>query len=117
MNEAPLVRIVHPNPGQRLLLRSILEDHGRTVRTDPSWSVLLADRSEKAPAVILLKHSFVDVEGVDVLTLLRDRWPDAEILLLPEALEQTESWRDTVIQLLRHLDRLTAMQSVAERTA
>ena len=117
MNPSKTIVVLHPQAGQRLLLRSVLQDHGRSVVTDLSCSDLLADPSGLTPAVILLDRSYVAADGVDVLTRLQQKWPDTEVVILPQALEQTETWRDSIIQILKHLDRLISMKSTTELLA
>jgi len=117
MNPSKTIVVLHPQAGQRLLLRSVLQDHGRSVVTDLSCSDLLTDPSGLTPAVILLDRSYVAADGVDVLTRLQQKWPDTEVVILPQALEQTETWRDSIIQILKHLDRLISMKSTTELLA
>jgi len=103
MTDSAIVLVVHPESRMRLLLRSVLQDHGRTVLTEHSWSDLLSDRPGAVPAVILLDRSFVALEGVDALALLRGKWPGADIVVLPESLENADTWRDSMIDLLHHM--------------
>lgn len=114
MKDSRIVMAVHPESRMRILLRSMLQDPSRTVLTDHSWTDLLADRESTAPAIILLDRSFLGQDCVDVLSLIHERWPDAEIVILPEALESGETCRDAMIQLMRHVDRLLAMKSTRE---
>ncbi|HEV3026741.1 MAG TPA: hypothetical protein VG457_04170 [Planctomycetota bacterium] len=117
MSASKVVLLVHPDSRVRILLRSILQDQGRTVMTDHSWSDLLSDRSGDVPAVILMDRSILDQEGVDALSLFRRKWNDTEVILLPEGLEMASIPRDSMIQLLRHVDRLISMKSTKELLA
>jgi len=114
MSASKTVVVVHPASHVRIHLRSLLQDAGRTVLTDHSWSDLLSDRSGDVPAVILMDRSVLDQEGIDVLSLLRRKWSDTEVILLPEGLESTSTQRDNMTQLLRNLDRLLTMRSTKE---
>lgn len=108
---AKTVMVVHPQSRMRVLLRSVLQDHGRTVVTDHSCRDVLADRSDLAPAAILLDRSFLDPDEADVAALLRGKWPAAELVVLPLGIDQADTWRDAMIQLLRHLDGLPTLQT------
>jgi len=103
LRHSNIVLVVHPESRIRLLLRSVLQDHGRTVMTEHSWSDLLSDRSGAVPAVILLDRSYVAQEGVEALGLLRRQWPGTEILILPGSFDDAETWRDSMIGLLHHM--------------
>jgi FixJ family two-component response regulator len=112
-----VVLVVHPDSQMRILLRSILQDESRTVLTDHSCSDLLSDQLGDVPAVILMDRSFLNQQGVDVLSLFHRKWNDTEVVLLPEGLEIASTQRDTLIQLLRHVDRLLSMKSTKELLA
>lgn len=101
MEALQLVIVAHPESPSRLLLCAVLEDHGRRVLAHASAAELLADRSATPPDAILLHPSTAAAEPE-----LRRKWPDADLVVLPGSLEREESWRDAVIQLLYHLDRL-----------
>lgn len=112
--DSKIVTAVHPDSQVRILLRCVLQDRARTVLTDHSWRDLLADGGAPQPSVLLIDRSFIGEHGMDVLHLLHERWPDSEILILPEALEVEERRRDAMVQLLRHVDRLLAMKTSRE---
>jgi DNA-binding response OmpR family regulator len=114
MSHEKVVLVVHPESRMRILLRSVLQDHGRQVLTDHSLTDVLADRSAEIPAVILLDRSFVAQDGVDVWSLFRQKRHDTETVLLPEGLESADRWRDCMIQVLRHLDRMLVMKPTRE---
>jgi FixJ family two-component response regulator len=112
-----MVTVVHPDPQTRVLLRSVLQAQGRAVATDHSCGDLLGDRSGVEPGVILLDRSFLVREGVDVLSLLRRKWGESEIVFLPEGLEGADGTSAIVVQLLRHVDRLLNMRTTRELLA
>ncbi len=114
MKASKFVMVIHPDSDMRNALRSVLQDHQRRVITGDSWLDLISDRSGESPAVILLDRTLLNPEKVDVLSLLHQRWTDSEIVLLPEGLENPGTRADTMIQLLRHIDRLLAMTSTRE---
>lgn len=117
MSKSKMVTVVHPDPQARILLRSVLQDQGRSVATDHSCTDLLGDRSGVEPGVILLDRSFLVREGMDVLSLLRRKWAEAEIVFLPENLEGADAKSAPVVQLLRHVERLLNMRTTRELLA
>ncbi len=117
MSTSKAILIVHPDPNVRAALRQLLEDQGRTILTDPSGSDLPSEPWADAPAVILMDQSYLDREGVDVLSLCRRKWNDAEIVLLPQGLETAGPRRESVLRLLGHVDRLLSMKSTRELLA
>jgi len=117
MSGTKAVLVVHPDSPVRLLLRSLLGARGRTVWTGHSWSDLLSDRSGDAPDVILMDRSYLDREGMDVLSLCRRKWNDAEVVLLPKGLETVSAPGDNLLQLLGHVDRLLSMKTTRELLA
>ena len=106
MKDSRIVTALHPNSTMRILLRSMLQDPGRTVITDHSWTDLLADSDAPAPDVLLLDPSFIGQDDVDVPSLLHERWPHAEVVVLPPGLDDDALRRDAMIRLLRTVDDL-----------
>jgi len=117
MSPSKVILVVHPDSHMRSHLRHLLQDQGRTVLTDHSCSDLLSDPRGDTPAVILLDRSFLDQEGIDILSLFRRRWNDTEVVLLPAGLENPSTGRESMIQLLRHVDRLLSMKSTKDLLA
>jgi hypothetical protein len=101
--------VVYPDSQMRIRLRSILQDQSRTVMTDHFCLGLISDQSGDDPAVILRDRSVLDQEGVDVLSFFHRKWNDSKVVLLPEGLDITSTQRDSMIQPLRHADRLPSM--------
>lgn len=112
-----VVVVLHPESQVRMLLRSVLQDARRTVLTDHSWSDLLADRSSAVPSVILMDRSMLDHAGMDVLSQLRQKWSEAEIVFLPEGLLRPEATQVALSHLTRHVDRLLSMKTTRELLA
>jgi len=112
-----MVMVVHPDTQTRILLRSMLQDQGRKVVTGDSWLDLIGDRSGAAPDIILLDRSLLNPERMDVLSSVHQKWNNAEIVYLPEGLNNPKTRADSMIQLLRHLDRLLAMMPTHELLA
>ncbi|HZE96854.1 MAG TPA: hypothetical protein VE981_07500 [Planctomycetota bacterium] len=114
MGASKIVTVVHPDSRTRILLRSVLQNHGCEVLTDHSWSHLLSDSSGAVPAVILIDRSLIHQDVGDGLSILQRKWVDSEIVLLPGDLMTADTVTSTVTQLLAHVDRLLAMKTTRE---
>src|SRR4051812_26101032 len=106
MSASKIVTLVHSDSQVRIHLRTLLQDRGWTVLTDHCCRDLLADRTAATPAVILLDRSMLGEAGLDILSGLRERWPDTQIVYLPE-----DEGPASLAQLVPHLDRLVSMKT------
>src|SRR5262249_39346276 len=53
-----------------------------TVAQGGAAALAFADQASSAPDIVLLDYKMPDWTGLDLATPLRQRWPDAEIVLL-----------------------------------
>jgi DNA-binding NarL/FixJ family response regulator len=110
MSASRTVTVVHPDSQSRIHLRTLLQDRGLIVLTDHSWVDLLSDREATAPGVLLLERSLIGAEDlIEVLSRIRERWPETHIVFLPE----DPSPASTALLLL-HIDRLVCMKSTRD---
>jgi DNA-binding response OmpR family regulator len=117
MRTSKVVTVVHPDSKDRISLRSILEAHGCTVATDHSCADLLSGESSVRPDLILLDPSLLADEGFDVLSQLRDKWDQAEVVFLPEGLSSETTRSAFTAQLLSIIDRFLQMQTTRDLLA
>jgi len=106
------VIVVHPDSKSRIALRGVLESRGIHVATDHSSADLLAWTSDLRPDLVLLDRSLVAVDGVDLLSEIRRKWKETEIVLLPEELGDR-----SFTTLLDIVDRLLGMRTTRELLA
>jgi DNA-binding response OmpR family regulator len=111
MRPSRAVMAVHPDSEMRVMLRSMLEAHGCTVATDHSCGDVLARNVQ--PQVILVDRSLLPHEGIDVLTQLNQRWPEAQIVFLPEEMDHTTKG-SLEPQLLGIVERMLKMRPTRE---
>ena len=114
MRTTKAVTIVHPDCRIRIALRGLLEAHGCTVSTDFSCADLLAGKSDLRPDLILIDHRLLEHEGLDVLSQLRRRWEESEIVLLPDSVNDEAGAVALATQLLRVVDRLLQMRTTRD---
>src|SRR5271168_1420769 len=75
------ILIVDDEPELRQLLKTILEPDF-TVTEAENAAALLKCFSQDAPDVILLDLKLPDVNGLDLLPLIKKSWPDTEVIVL-----------------------------------
>ena len=114
MRTTKAVTIVHPDSRIRIALRGLLEAHGCTVSTDFSCADLLAGKSDVRPDLILADRRLVEHEGLDVLSLLRRRWDESEIVFLPDTVTDEAGATALATQLLRIVDRLLQLRTTSD---
>jgi DNA-binding response OmpR family regulator len=114
MKGSKSVTVVHPDSKTRILLRSILEDHGCTVATDHSCADLMTGSADAHPDVILIDRSLLSREGIDVLSDLSRRWEEAQIVFLPEGLGDAGARAAIGPQLLGIVDRMLRLKPTSE---
>ena len=114
MNTPKTVTVVHPASQVRIALRGILEMHGWAVATDHSPADLLMGDSGVRPDLILLDRSLLADVGPDMLSRLRQRWEDTEIVFLPAAMTRDEEITNYLSPLLGIVDRLLNMRTTRE---
>jgi DNA-binding response OmpR family regulator len=112
-----IVTVVHPDSETRRFLQSALQAQGRTVVTNPTWSALLSDRSAVDPGVILLDRALSGPDGIEVLSLINQKWVESVIVFLPEGLEDPGTRLSSVRALIRNVERLLGMQSTRDLLA
>jgi len=114
MNTAKTVTVVHPASRVRIALRKTLEVHGWAVATDHSCADLLMGDSGVRPDLILLDRSLLVDKGSDLLSRLRQRWEDTEVVFLPAAVTNGDEIPPYLPQLLGIVDRLLKMRTTRE---
>jgi len=114
MRSTKAVTVVHPDSRIRISLRTLLESHGCTVSTDYSCSDLLTGASDVRPDLILVDRPLLDSEGIEVLSRLSARWPETEIVFLPEGLTAERGASTFASPLLRIVDRLLEMRTTRD---
>ena len=114
MNTAKTVTVVHPDTRVRIALRGTLENHGWAVATDHSCADLLIGDSAVRPDLILLDRSLLADDGSDMLSLLRQRWEDTEVVFLPAAITSDGEISNYLAPLLGVVDRLLKMRTTRE---
>ncbi|RPH48145.1 MAG: response regulator [Planctomycetota bacterium] len=114
MNPSKTVTVVHPASRVRIALRGTLEHHGWAVATDHSCADLLMGDSGVRPDLILLDRSLLADDGSDMLSLLRQKWEDTEIVFLPAAITNDDQIPGYLPQLLGIVDRLLKMRTTRE---
>lgn len=102
------VIVVHPESRIRILLRSALEARGLLVATDHSGADLLAWVSDFRPDLVLVDRA----EGLELLSEMARRWPEAESVRLPEELGP-----ESLKSLLGHVERLLGMTTTRKLLA
>lgn len=112
MSTPKVITVVHPDSQQRVLLRSVLQARGLVVVTDHSCRDLLGDSSDVNPGVILIERSALGEEGLEVLSQLRRKWTESEIVFLPERLDPSG-----LAQLILNIDRLLGMRTTQDLLA
>jgi len=100
------VIVLHPESQVRIMLRSELERRGLLVATDHSGADLLAWASDLRPDLVLVDRSILEREGLELLSSMANRWPEAENVRLPETLDPA-----SLASLLGHVERLLHMHS------
>jgi CheY-like chemotaxis protein/predicted kinase len=80
----PKVLLIDDDLDFSFTLREMLEQAGCdvVVANGGAEALAWADQSSTAPDVVLLDYSMPDWTGLDLAPPLRERWPDAEIVLL-----------------------------------
>ena len=84
LSRAPRVLVVDDDVDFTATMREVLETAGCDVAVAQGGAEALAwaAQSTCAPDVVLLDYSMPEWTGLDVAPQLRQRWPDAEIVLL-----------------------------------
>ena len=114
MKGSKTVTVVHPASRVRIALRKTLENQGWAVATDHSCADLLVGDSGVRPDLILLDRSLLGGEGSELLSQLRQRWEDAEIVFLPAAVTDDGDITNYLAPLLGVVDRLLKMRTTRE---
>src|SRR5689334_23220783 len=114
MRTSKSVMVVHPDSKVRILLRSLLEDHGCTVATDHSCADLMTGSADARPDVILVDRTLLSREGIDVLSDLSRRWQEAQIVFLPEGLAGAGARAAIGPQLEGVVDRMLSLKPTRE---
>ena len=114
MSTSKTVTVVHPASRVRIALRGTLERHGCAVATDHSCADLLMGDSGVRPDLILLDRSLLADEGSEMLSHLRQKWEDTEIVFLPAAITNDDETPTYLPQLLGIVDRLLKMRTTRE---
>lgn len=92
----PQVLLVEDDTSIRVALTRSLHDHGHVVRTAVSGITALSDAVEQKPDVVLLDLGLPDIDGADVLSMLR-AVSDVPVIVATA--------RDDEAEIVRLLDR------------
>jgi DNA-binding response OmpR family regulator len=117
MQSEKRVAVIHPDGAVRVTLRTLLQAHGCNVATLPSCHEFLEDFSLLRPDLILLDRSLLPPEGPTMLSALRRKWNEVQIVFLPEELGRTPEASRSLAQLLGIIDRFLQMPTTRELLA
>ena len=78
------VLVVDDQEGMRDLLRLILENHYHVTEAE-SGAALRQALDHDQPDVVLLDMNLPDANGLGLLLVIKQRWPDTEVILLTGA--------------------------------
>ena len=74
--------MVDDEPNLRRVLQAALEKAGYAVRTAEDGAVALARMAERPADLVLTDGTMPGMDGMDLVVALRDRWPDAKVVLM-----------------------------------